>query len=546
MLYLGHYLSAKGVEVDRSKVKLVEEYPRPKTQTDVRSFLGLAGYYRRFIQGFSIISNPLHQLLRKDVEFLWDESCEEAFSTLKTALSTAPVLVYPDVTKPNIINCNASIAGIGYILAQEDSAGREHPICYGGRSLSAAEKNYSITHLECLALVESVKEFSCYLANSFFTVFTDHVSLTFLQSLKTSTTGQLLRWSLALQGFQFDIRYKSGRKNTNADALSRIPHPRVQEDGTMREDCIVATMEKPNTGLETVPELYALFEEELTSPTTDELMLENIATEQRQCPELAPIIKYLEDGTLPEEDNAARKMIFAANEYAIHYEILYHYFQPRSRKAARSTITQLAIPITLREKILNGFHEESAHPGFHRCYLSIRMRYHWPRMHADVQEHIASCTSCQRCKYPVNAKKSPLQSLPIREVFGRWHMDILVLPKRKEGYRCLLLCVESLTRFPDSFPMKDQRAETIAEIFYHQIISRYGATRSLLTDRGSNFLSAIITELSMKFGIQRLRTSGYHPQTNAAAERVNRHLWQALRILCQSQEDWPHFIPSPN
>lgn len=544
VLYLGHYLSAKGIEVDQTKVKLVEDYPRPKTQKDVRAFLGLAGYYRRFIQGFSIIANPLHQMLRKDVEFLWDVHCEEAFSTLKNALCCAPVLVYPDLTKPFIINCDASTIGIGYILAQEDSSGKEHPICYGGRSLTAAERNYSITHLECLSLVEAIREFNCYLANSYFTVFTDHISLKFLQSLKSSTTGRLLRWSLLLQGYHFEIQYKSGRKNTNADAISRLALPPSPGIDTGAEDAIFANIEPAESGLELIPSMNAIFDDELVAPDSETLVIADIAAQQRLCPDAAPIIDYLENGTLPADDADARKLTFEANEYVLHGSILYHYFQPRSRNCSRSTIRQLVIPQNLRGTLLKGFHEESSHPGFHRCYLSLRQKYFWKRMHVDVQDHIASCESCQKCKYPINSKKNPLQSLPIREVFGRWHMDILVLPKSNEGFRYLLLFVESLTRFPEAFPMKDQRAETIAEIIYSQIITRYGAPKSLLSDRGANFLSNIVAELSRTYGIHRLHTSGFRPQTNGACERVNRHLWQSLRILCTDQQDWPRYIPT--
>lgn len=125
---------------------------------------------------------------------------------------------------------------------------------------------------------------------------------------------------------------------------------------------------------------------------------------------------------------------------------------------------------------------------------------------------------------PSQCEEASDATLPIREIFGRWHIDILVLPRSHEGFRYLLLCVESLTQFPEAIPLLDQKAETIAEVLYTQIISSYGAPRSLLSDRGSNFLSSIVAELSKKFGIKLLHTSGFRPHTNEAAERVNRHL----------------------
>lgn len=165
------------------------------------------------------------------MEFIWDEECETAFIKLKHALRSTPVLVYLDTRKPFVINCDASSVGIGYVLAQEDETIQEHPICYGGRSLNSCERLYTITELECLALVEAVREFNGYLANSFFTVYTDHLSLKFLQTLKTTTTGRLLRWSIALQGYSFKINYKSGKPTL---MLTHFPDAPTHQPRTIR------------------------------------------------------------------------------------------------------------------------------------------------------------------------------------------------------------------------------------------------------------------------------------------------------------------------
>lgn len=320
------------------------------------------------------------------------------------------------------------------------------------------------------------------------------------------------------------MQYKSSRKNTNADALSRIERTQHHDSCESSDDTILAAIEPYIEDLEVVPQLNVIFEEELTTTTIDHLTPTIIMEEQRRCPDVAPIIEYLDNGKLPEEDSSARHIVMTANEYVLHDDILYYYFQPRSKNSSKSIISQLVVPSSLRDKILHGFHETSSHPGFHRCYLSITMKYFWPHIHIDVQNHIASCTLFQSCKYPVYAKKHSMQPLPIKEIFGRWHIDILVLPRSHEGFRYLLLCVESLTRFPEAFPLMDQQVETIAEVLYRQIISCCGAPKSLLSDRGSNFLSNIVAELSKTFGIKRLHTSGFGPQTNGAAERVNRHL----------------------
>lgn len=540
ILYLGHILSPKGMEVDKSKIDVIETYPRPTSQKEIRAFLGLAGYYRKFIQGFSIIANPLNRLLRKDMEFIWDDECETAFTRLKQALNSTPVLVYPDMHKPFVINCDASSVGIGYVLAQEDESGKEHPICYGGRSLNSCERSYPITELECLSLVEAVKEFNGYLANSFFTVYTDHLCLKFLQTLTTKTTGRLLRWSIALQGYNFKIEFKSGKINANADALSRRPYPPHTVVQDTDEEHIFAHI---SDNIKPV-DLNVIMEDDLVSPSEDETTLREIADQQRQCQDIAPMIRYLELGELPENDKEARTIVIESTEYAIDNGLLYHYFQPRSRGKSHSFINQLVVPKSVRQRILNGFHEESSHPGFHRCYLSIRRKYFWKCMHADVQRHIASCQNCQQCKYPVNLSKAPLRPLEPKQIFGRWAVDILKLPRSKEGYNYILLCVESLTRWPEAIPLKDQSALTIAQALFREIFSRFGCPKKLLSDRGPNFMSSIVSELSQLLGVKRIHTAAYNPKCNGACERYNRSIWQALRLHCKHQEDWADFIPA--
>src|SRR5208282_1902345 len=193
----------------------------------IKSFLGLCNYYRRFVKSFSQISAPMRSLLKQDVKFKWTRDCEEAFEALKTALITAPVLVLPDFRKPFILTCDASTSGVGYILSQKDEGGREHVICYGGRGLRPIETRWGITDLELLALVEGVKQYHTYLADKPFVVVPDHVSLSYLKTMRLSGNNRQTRWALFLQAYQFSVRYRKGTLNTFADALSRIARAEV-------------------------------------------------------------------------------------------------------------------------------------------------------------------------------------------------------------------------------------------------------------------------------------------------------------------------------
>ncbi|MCG8075029.1 MAG: reverse transcriptase, partial [Candidatus Thiodiazotropha taylori] len=219
--FLGHIISDKGVATDPDKIKAVREWPIPVNLTELRSFLGLCSYYRRFISGFSMIAKPLYRLTEKEQSFLWSDECDESFRTLKKKLTGAPVLAYPDFSEAFILDTDASDSNIGAVLSQIQN-GTERVICYGSRSLSKAEKKYCVTRTELLALVYFVKYYRHYLLGRKFTVRTDHNSLRWMLKTK-NPEGQLARWIDTLSSFQFEVQHRPGRKHSNADALSRIP-----------------------------------------------------------------------------------------------------------------------------------------------------------------------------------------------------------------------------------------------------------------------------------------------------------------------------------
>lgn len=222
--FLGHIISRQGVRVDSEKTAAVSEFPTPKTQKQVRSFLGMANYYRRFVQDFAKIATPLNSLLNKDKKFEWNIQCQSAFETLKEKLISAPILAYPDTSKSFILTCDASDSAVGYVLGQIDDENREYVICYGGKSLSTDQKKFNTTEKECLAVLEGIAAFRPYLVHSRFTVVTDHKALVWLQTAKH--TGRLERWALKLQEYNFQIVHRPGKSNLVADALSRRDYPK--------------------------------------------------------------------------------------------------------------------------------------------------------------------------------------------------------------------------------------------------------------------------------------------------------------------------------
>lgn len=220
--YLGHIVGRGCRRPHEVKLAAIENYPRPVTKTDIRAFLGLTGYYQHYIPKYSQIASPLTDSLRKGepVKVQWDELRESSFQALKAALTSQPILRAPDYNRPFVLQCDASERGLGAVLSQRDESREEHPVLFISRKLSTREEAYSTSEKECACLVWAIYKLRCYLAGSPFLVETDHCPLSWLRNMSPKN-GRLLRWSLALQEHNFEIRYKKGRDNGNADALSR-------------------------------------------------------------------------------------------------------------------------------------------------------------------------------------------------------------------------------------------------------------------------------------------------------------------------------------
>jgi len=219
--YLGHDVTSEGVKPDLEKVKAIKNIPVPKNTTDVKSFLGLVGYYRKFIPQFSKIAKPLTELLKKSQKWRWDVEQIQSFNFLQAALMREPVLQYTDFTKPFVLTTDASGFAVGAILCQ-GTISQDKPIAFSSRTLNQAEQNYSTIEKELTAIVWACRYFRPYLLGKHFTIVTDHRPLTWMFSVKDPSS-RLLRWRLLLEEYDYMIAYKAGKKNVNADALSRNP-----------------------------------------------------------------------------------------------------------------------------------------------------------------------------------------------------------------------------------------------------------------------------------------------------------------------------------
>jgi len=506
--YLGHVITSEGLQPDPDKIKVVQEYPIPRTVKDVRAFMGLANYYRKFVKDFAKIASPLHELTKKGTKFVWTEECQSAFEALKKALTEAPIFAYPDFTKPFLLSTDASDDALGMVLGQEQN-GREVVIAYGGCKLIPAERNYSVTEREALALVVGIKGFQHYLYGRKFTVYTDHNAVRWLMNIK-EPTGRLARWALVLQQYDFEIKHRAGKNNGNADALSRRPY-----------QPILAALDCPGVQTDKIREL------------------------QRRDPPLADIIEYLETERLPEGAAATKTLLNSIEDYFLDQEgILCHIYIPKNRRVATPK-TQLVVPAPLRQEILIGGHDypTAGHLGVNKTYEKLRDRYFWPKMFADIQHWVLSCSHCQM-KSPRQRQTAPVLPIAVEGPFHRVAVDCLgPFPVTHSGNRYIVVFSDYLTRFPEAFAVHSIDAATIADLLVNEIMARHGDPRTLLSDRGSNFLSNLVKEVCHLMGTKKVFTTSYHPQCDGLVERFNGTLAQSLSMYVSSdKKDWDKYL----
>lgn len=488
---LGHLVSSSGIRPDPDKVKAVADFPTPKNVHDIRSFLGLCSYFRRFIKGFCYLAEPLQLLLKSDAKFYWGPKEVEAFNNLRKALTSDPVLGMYDESYPTEIHTDASGYGIGAVLVQIQND-VEKVIAYASRTLTKPERNYSTTERECLAVVWAINKFRPYLFGRHFTVVTDHHSLCWLMSLK-DPSGRLARWALRLQEHDFSVKYKTGKKHKDADTLSRNP---LEEEAE--------TSDKVQAAISNM----------------------NLASEQKKDPNLAKFYS----STDKEEFQLVDGILCRKN------------FDP----AGKSWLP--VIPKHLRADILMHFHDAptAGHLGFAKTYDRIRKRFYWPGMYRNVVRYVMHCRECQRRKSIPQRPPGRLVSIPPTVApFHRIGIDLLGrFPKSTRGNKWIIVCTDYFTRYAVTKALPTAEAEEVAKFLLEEVLLKHGAPRVIITDRGAVFQSRLVSALIELCNVDHRMTTAYHPQTNGLTERFNKTLADMLSMYVDTeQKNWDQILP---
>jgi len=589
--YLGHRFNAQGISIDEDKTKAVRAYKTPRNIREVRAFLGLTNYWRRFIRNYSIISGPLRELLLKDVPFKWTDRQEKAFNELKDRLCSSPILGYPSVNSPYILTTDACDGGLGYILSQTSPTGQRKVICYGGRSLKPHEMNYPTVQKELAAVIQAITTWHPYLANQRFTIETDHVSLKYIKDLKLGNS-RLIRWPLLLSMYQFDIKHVPGAKNGGADGLSRQNFDPQTDDTPLlgvypdtyllaittdknRPKCSKSTSARKTKtksskrvhwaeplAAEESPAASDDIELTVTddSPTQPEpsVAVEPITIEkQQQDQTFNDIIAYLQEGSLPTDTQRARRIILQADNYTIDNDILVHLGITRSKRLSEVEPLQyqICVPPTMREALIEGYHCQLYHIGLEKTYLGLRSTYYWPQMYSQVRDHVLSCVTCQTIKTVPQQHKPPLHSLEQESLFSKLHIDHfgpLIFPKghdpadnaTKHNYQHVLVMIDAFSHYVELVPAVSTSASETAQLIFDHYITRFGVPNVIQSDRGSAFNSALSSAFYKRCGIKHIATSPRHPASNSAAETVNKTIIRALRANCTGNHTWVEQLPT--
>jgi hypothetical protein len=513
VVFLGHVISAEGVKVDPKKIEAILQWEPPRNVTEVRGFLGLAGYYRRFIKDFSLIALPMTRLLRKETPYVWDEDCQGSFDELKRCLTSAPVLTLPKTGEEYTVYSDASHQGLGCVLMQ---GGRV--IAYASRQLKKHEMNYPTHDLELAAVVFALKIWRHYLYGEVCRIFTDHKSLKYLLTQKELNLRQR-RWMELIKDYDCIIDYHPGKANVVADALSRKSKAVLAHVQTTRLPLILE-LKKLRSEMKT-DDHGALLAMLKIRP----MLCEKIQEAQKQDEQLQQAWDEIREGKPTE---------FRVREDGT---LLF-----------RQRVCVPNVP-ELRKEILEESHNSPyvMHPGITKMYRTLKETYWWSGMKRDVANYVATCEVCQRVKAEHQCPIGMLQPLPIPQ--WKWEhvtMDFVThLPKTSRRHDAVWVIVDRLTKSAHFLAISMTiTMDKLAKLYVDEVVRLHGVPISIVSDRDPRFTSRFWPSFQQAMGTKLNFSTAFHPQTDGQSERTIQTLEELLRAcVLEFKDAWDNHLP---
>ena len=503
-------MTTEGIKPQFEKVKAIHEMKPPNNAKGVREFLGMVGFYRKFINRFADAARPITKLTRKDSKFVWTEECQTGFEYLRTTLTKSPILKYPDPHKRYVVFTDASDQAAAAVLTQEysddDGQIKEMPIAYLSAQFNDTQFKWSTVVKEGYAIYYAMKKWRHYLEDAEILLKSDAKSLQKFLNGRTDNL-KLDRWSLELQGRNIQVEHIPGYKNKAADCLSHLPFvTRKRNDNPLKDEDI---------------SVNAIQTEDDTCCPLCEVDLTDTKTLQQEDKHCIRISKLIAD---------PKSRFHERDSYGYDDKgILYHINRENGREYNATVVPKVLVKTVLKE-----MHDHFGHFGIGKTYSLIKRYYYWPKMIKHIQRHVDSCTLCRREK--MQADKYQLQTTEIpNRAFGKVSIDLIVdLPVSHNGNKNILVMVDQLTSWPIATAIPDKEATTVANAIHKDLILQHGAPEILLSDNGKEFCNDTLAYVCQEYGIAQHFTSPYTPRSNGKTENFNKFLKASIRKLCQA------------
>ena len=539
--YLGLIISNRGVRMDPEKLEAIKGWRSPTSQRDVRSFIGFASFYRRFIRSFSALAHPLTELTkgsRKD--FRWNDKAEHSFQSLKESFLNVSILTHFDYDRPSVVETDASDFCTAGVLSQRSDDGVLRPVAFFSKKMSPQEVNYDIYDKELLAIIKAFEEWRPELVGSQVQVLTDHKNLEPFMSNKRLNRRQV-RWAQFLAEFDFKISYRPGKQGTKPDSLTRrsddLPNSLLDDRIQHQFQTIIQPSQLSQLSVRLsqisdeesedseIPDAFDFDQDILEKSKSDPIVLELIRlveAGERRTPKAFPFKISLNDCKVYTQDGQKRLLVGG--------RVFVPGYEP-----------------TTRLKVLQAFHDSplAGHMGRKSTYRSLLHWFFWPNMRNDVTKFVRCCHLCKRTKAVNEQKQGLLRSLEIPNGKGRhWSVDYIVDLPVSQGCKNILVWVDRLTKRKRFLPVASLDKGKLVTAFIDVIVRNYGVPESIVSDRGSQFTSETWKRLMSKLGISKKMSTAYHPETDGQTEIANANLKRYLRAYTNyAQSDWAKWLP---
>jgi len=545
---LGHKVTNKGLLPIDKKIEAINQLKQPENITELRSFLGMVGYYRSFIKNYASISAPLCKLLRKNVPFKWTSEQSESFDKLITALTNAPILCYPKYNLPFIIRSDASFTGIGGVLLQLCEDKLEHPICFVSRTLKRAEYNYSITELEGTAAYYCVSQFKQYILGNPYktTLYTDHQPLVPIFQKNEPTTSKHARWCSFFSQLQIDVVYQPGKANVIADALSRIKR---------KDDIILDTLVDKNNNTNKTSNNdnsnYKNNDSTNSNNINNSNINININNDNNNNGNNNDNINSnnRENNNQNIEGNNQMESIDEIENERYISEFMKKFLTERIVNIDNKTYIRdhnklrLIIDDYMEKIKIIGMAHRIGHEGIQKTYERVKQNYYWKNMILDIKKYISICKICQ-----LN-KSQPIPNLvekfrtPIEAPFVRMGLDIIgPLKTTTKGNKYIIVCVDYFTLWTEAEAYPSATSQDVIN-FLVNVFSRHGLPQIINTDNGPQ-LDCDFTKIFLDlYGTYIHFVVRYHPPSNGLVENRNREIGKQLRNFAGDNDDWDQLLP---